>query len=175
MRIVVQRVKSASVTVEGAVVSSIGEGLVGLVGLHERDTGAELETLARKLVTAKRWDNEAGKPWRQDVRANGREILLVSQFTLNGRIGKQGRPNYAGSMSPDEARAAYGRFKERVAAQMEGEGRVMDGRFGEMMDVALVNDGPVTIVLEAVQGEKAPRAAANPVAANSPRGAARDH
>ena len=94
MRIVLQRVKSASVTVEDAVVSSIGRGVLALVGLREGDTTADLEYCAKKLCAAKLWENEEGKGWRKAARQLDYELLLVSQFTLYGDVSntKHGEP-----------------------------------------------------------------------------------
>ena len=87
MRLVLQRVKAASVTVDGKVVSSIGRGLLALVGIHESDTPADVSYCAKKLCTSKLWANDEGKPWRKSVRSSSHlEVLLVSQFTLYGSV-----------------------------------------------------------------------------------------
>lgn len=148
MRIVVQRVKSASVTVDNqGVVSEIGPGLLALVGLHATDTATDLPAMSRKLLAAKLWENEAGKPWRQSVQQKGYDVLLVSQFTLYGRLTKKNQPDYQDSMKAIPAQALYEQFVQLVQAS-HTTGVVKDGIFGAMMDVALVNDGPVTIIID---------------------------
>jgi D-tyrosyl-tRNA(Tyr) deacylase len=148
MRIVVQRVKSASVTVDGdMVVSSIGPGILALVGLHEHDTIADAEYCSKKLLACKLWENESGGQWRQGVKQKGYELLCVSQFTLYGTLSKKNQPDYKLAMKSVPAEKLYRSFLAMVREQYETE-KVQDGKFGEMMDVALVNDGPVTLVIE---------------------------
>jgi D-tyrosyl-tRNA(Tyr) deacylase len=148
MRIVVQRVKSASVTVDGdMVVSSIGPGILALVGLHEHDTIADAEYCSKKLLACKLWENESGGQWRQGVKQKGYELLCVSQFTLYGTLSKKNQPDYKLAMKSVPAEKLYRGFLAMVREQYETE-KVQDGKFGEMMDVALVNDGPVTLVIE---------------------------
>jgi len=150
MRIVVQRVKSASVSnvEEGEkVVSSIGPGLLALVGLHENDTSTDLQTCCRKLLACKLWPNENGGMWRHSVKQKDMEVLLVSQFTLYGTLSKKNQPDYKLAMKSQQAQTMWGDFVETVRQSYEPE-RVKDGVFGAMMDVQLVNDGPVTIIIE---------------------------
>ena len=147
MRIVVQRVKSASVVVEGQKVSQIGPGIMALVGLHEHDTDADLEYCCKRLVACKLWDNDNGGMWRHSVKQKGLSCLLVSQFTLYGTLSKKNQPDYKRSMKAAPARKLYGQFVEMVRDQYEAE-KVKDGVFGAMMDVELINDGPVTIIIE---------------------------
>ena len=146
MRIVVQRVKSASVTVEDKVVSCIGPGIVALVGLHVHDGPEDLEYCRKRLLACKLWANESGG-WRHSVKQKGMEVLLVSQFTLYGTLSKKNQPDYKLSMKSIPAQEMYSRFVEDVRANYEAE-KVHDGVFGAMMDVELVNDGPVTIIIE---------------------------
>lgn len=148
MRIVVQRVKSASVTVEGKVVSQIGPGLLALVGLHEHDSETDAQDLCKKLLACKLWENsESGGQWRHSVKQKGYEVLLVSQFTLYGTLSKKNQPDYKLAMKSIPAQALYTRFVELVRHNYQAD-RVMDGVFGAMMDVELVNDGPVTLMME---------------------------
>ena len=139
-------------SVEGTQISSIGRGIVALCGLHEDDNEEALRYCSKKLVAAKLWENEAGKPWRTSVsNLEGGEVLLVSQFTLYGTVaGKKHTPDFKRSMKSERASEMYEAFKEMVVAGMGegGAGRVKDGMFGAMMDVALVNDGPVTILVD---------------------------
>jgi D-tyrosyl-tRNA(Tyr) deacylase len=148
MRIVVQRVKSASVTVDGdMVVSSIGPGILALVGLHEHDTIADAEYCSKKLLACKLWENESGGQWRHGVKQKGYEVLCVSQFTLYGTLSKKNQPDYKLAMKSVPAEQLYRSFLAMVREQYETE-KIRDGKFGEMMDVGLVNDGPVTLVIE---------------------------
>lgn len=149
MRLVLQRVKSASVTVDGQVVSSVGKGILALVGLHVHDGEANLKYAAKKLVASKLWANDEGKTWRKSVKMMDYEILLVSQFTLYGTVdNKKHSPDFKLSMKNEAARETYDTFKALVAKEYGNEERIKDGRFGQMMDVALVNDGPVTLVVD---------------------------
>jgi len=145
VRIVLQRVKNASVTVEGAEISSIGPGLLLLVGVERGDGEAEADWLAEKVAGLRIFGDENGK-MNLGVRDVGGEILAVSQFTLIADTRKGKRPSFFGAAPPGEAERLFDYFCERLRA--EGVGSVKTGSFGSMMDVALVNDGPVTIVLE---------------------------
>lgn len=151
MRLVVQRVKSASVTVvEGGssiVVSSIGPGVMALVGLHEHDSQADLDYCCKKLLACKLWANDAGALWRQGVKQRNLEVLCVSQFTLYGKLTKKHQPDYKLAMKAVPAEELYHQFLDMLKSNYEEE-KIKDGVFGAMMDVALVNDGPVTIVIE---------------------------
>jgi D-tyrosyl-tRNA(Tyr) deacylase len=148
MRLVIQRVKSASVTVDSEmVVASIGPGVLALVGLHEHDTIADAEYCCKRLLACKLWENESGGQWRQGVKQKGYQVLLVSQFTLYGTLSKNNQPDYKRAMKSAPAEKLYGSFLAMVGEQYEA-GMVQAGIFGEMMDVALVNDGPVTLVIE---------------------------
>lgn len=145
MRIVLQRVKNASVTVEGAEISSIGPGLLLLVGVERGDGEAEADWLAEKVAGLRIFGDENGK-MNLGVREVGGEILAVSQFTLIADTRKGKRPSFFGAAPPGEAERLFDYFCERL--RQAGVGSVKTGSFGAMMDVALVNDGPVTIVLE---------------------------
>lgn len=152
MRLVVQRVKSASVTVDGAVVSSIGPGVMALVGLHQHDTVQDLEYCCKRLLACKLWENDAGAGWRQGVKQKGYEVLCVSQFTLYGTLSKKNQPDYKLAMKSIPAQEMYNQFLDMLKESYELE-KINDGVFGAMMDVALVNDGPVTIVIESEPNE----------------------
>ena len=150
MRLVLQRVKSASVIVNDAVVSSIGRGVVALVGLHVADDDDELQYCARKLCGSKLWANRDGKGWRQSVKQMDYEVLLVSQFTLYGEVtNKKHTPDFKKAMKSEQALETYTAFKAAVAAEYgSSEDKIKDGVFGAMMDVQLVNDGPVTLIID---------------------------
>lgn len=144
MRAVVQRVREASVTVEGRVVGTCGVGLVVLLGIAEGDGEEAARRLAAKIARLRVFENEGGRFDRSLVDVGG-EALVVSQFTLIADTGKGNRPSFTEAAAPDEAEPLY----ERFCAALEDEGlRVGRGVFGARMAVALVNDGPVTIVLE---------------------------
>ena len=145
MRIVLQRVKEASVTVEGERISSIGHGLLLLVGVAQADGESEADWLAQKISGLRIMGDEEGK-MNLSVRDVRGAVLAVSQFTLLADTRKGKRPSFVGAAPPDEAARLFDYFCQRLRAA--GVRQVETGRFGAMMDVALVNDGPVTIVLE---------------------------
>jgi D-tyrosyl-tRNA(Tyr) deacylase len=145
MRIVLQRVSEASVTVEGERVSETGRGLLLLVGVARGDGKAEADWLAEKVAGLRIFNDEEGK-MNLSVRDVGSEVLVISQFTLLADTRKGKRPSFIGAARPEEAEPLFAYFCERLRAA--GVGSVKTGVFGAMMDVALVNDGPVTIVLE---------------------------
>lgn len=144
MKAVVQRVKKASVTVDGNIVGSIGKGLMVLLGIHEHDTLNELQWMAEKLVKLRIFEDEEGK-MNISVKDVGGEILLVSQFTLYGDLKKGTRPSFIEAARPEVAIPLY----EKMIESLKSEGiHVETGIFGAMMDVELINSGPVTIILE---------------------------
>lgn len=144
MRAVVQRVSSASVTVDGELVSRIGAGLLVLVGVEKLDNLSDVATIANKLSELRIFEDENGKMNRNISQQDG-ELLLVSQFTLFGDVRRGNRPSFDGAELPERANELF----EQVAAQLTGKGhRVSKGRFRAHMRVELVNDGPVTILLD---------------------------
>jgi D-tyrosyl-tRNA(Tyr) deacylase len=145
LRIVLQRVKEASVTVAGDRISAIGPGLLLLVGVAQGDAEPEADWLAEKTAGLRIMADEEGK-MNRSVKDVGGAILAVSQFTLLADTRKGRRPSFVGAAPPEEATRLFDYFCERLRAT--GVEQVETGRFGAMMDVALVNDGPVTIVLE---------------------------
>lgn len=145
MRVVLQRVKSASVTVDRKKVSEIGPGLLLLVGVATGDGEAEADWLANKVAGLRVVADEEGKMNRSVVESGG-EVLAVSQFTLLGDARKGRRPSFVGAAPPEVAEPLFDLFCERLRGA--GVRSVQRGRFGAMMEVALVNDGPVTLVLE---------------------------
>ena len=145
MRAVIQRVSSASVTIAGAGKSSIGAGLLVLVAVGEADTREDLEWLAGKLVRLRIFKDDAGL-MNHSVQEVGGDILVVSQFTLFASTKKGNRPSYLGSAKPEVAVPLYEQF---LASLATGLGRpIHTGEFGADMQVALVNDGPVTILID---------------------------
>lgn len=148
MRAVVQRVSRASVTVEGAVVGEIGIGLAVLVGVGPWDTAAEASALAAKLVGLRIFADDAGKMNRSVLEASG-SILVVSQFTLYGDVRKGRRPSFVDAAPPEVAEPLV----RHVVDTIEANGvDVATGIFGASMEVELVNDGPVTLVLDLADG-----------------------
>ena len=145
MRIVLQRVKNASVTVGDERISEIGAGLLLLVGVASGDGEAEADWLARKISGLRIFNDREGKI-NLSVRDAGGEVLAVSQFTLLADTRKGKRPSFVGAAPPEEAERLFDYFCEGLRSS--GVDQVETGRFGAMMDVALVNDGPVTIILE---------------------------
>jgi D-tyrosyl-tRNA(Tyr) deacylase len=145
VRVVLQRVKSASVTVDGERISEIGPGLLLLVGVATGDGEAEAGWLANKVAGLRIVADDEGKMNRSVVKSGG-EVLAVSQFTLLGDTRKGRRPSFVGAAPPEVAEPLFDLFCERL--REAGVRAVETGRFGAMMDVALVNDGPVTLVLE---------------------------
>ena len=145
MRLLIQRVKNASVSVGGDELSRIGQGLLVLVGVGVEDTDEDMEYLAGKLVRLRIFDDGQGV-MNLDVRQVGGEILVVSQFTLQASTRKGNRPSYVRAAPEAVSRPMYERFTARVAELLGRE--VPTGEFGADMQVALVNDGPVTIWID---------------------------
>ena len=145
MRLLIQRVKNASVSVGGVELSRIGQGLLVLVGVGVEDTDEDMEYLAGKLVRLRIFGDEQGV-MNLDVRQVGGEVLVVSQFTLQASTRKGNRPSYVRAAPEAVSRPMYERFTARVAELLGRE--VPTGEFGADMQVALVNDGPVTIWID---------------------------
>lgn len=144
MRAVVQRVKEAKVTVAGDVVGRIGPGLLVLLGVAVGDAEADADAMADKVANLRIFADEQGQMNRSLLDTGG-EMLVVSQFTLLGDARRGRRPSYIDAASPEEANRLY----ERFVAAVRGRGlRVSTGVFRAMMDVGLVNEGPVTILLD---------------------------
>ncbi len=144
MRVVVQRVSRASVTIGGSVSGAIDRGLLVLVGFTTGDGPAEVDWMAQKVVGLRIFADDAGK-MNRSVEDVGGGVLVVSQFTLYGDASKGRRPSFIHAADPSEAVPLYEAF---VAAVRARDVPVETGEFGAMMDVELVNDGPVTLVIE---------------------------
>ncbi len=145
MRTLIQRVSSASVTVDGTVVSAIGPGLLVLFGVEEDDDGTDLDWLVNKVLNLRIFADEAGA-MNRSVLETGGDLIVVSQFTLHASTKKGNRPSFIRAARPEKATALYQRFVESLAADLGKP--VGTGVFGAHMDVALVNDGPVTIWID---------------------------
>ena len=145
MKVVVQRVKEASVSVNSKIVSSIGKGYLLLVGLGQNDTMNEVEYVARKVGKLRIFSDSEGKLNLNINQIDG-EILSISQFTLYGDTSKSNRPGFSDAMEYIKANEMYLAFNQII--RREFNVTVLEGVFGEHMDVELVNDGPVTIIIE---------------------------
>jgi D-tyrosyl-tRNA(Tyr) deacylase len=137
MRALIQRVSSASVSVDGRLISQIGPGLLVLLGVSREDTERDADWLADKVRALRVFPDAEGK---MNVSLGDREVLCVSQFTLYGDARKGNRPSYIDAAPPESAEPLYELFCERLGARR--------GVFGALMQVALVNDGPVTLLIE---------------------------
>lgn len=144
MKAVIQRVRKASVEVEGNAVGEIGPGLLVLLGVAESDESADLDFLVKKVAAMRIFPDEAGK-MNRSVQDAGGAILVVSQFTLIADTAKGNRPSFIGAARPEKAIPYYESFVEKMRAAGI---TVATGIFGADMQVSLVNDGPVTIVLD---------------------------
>jgi len=145
MRLVIQRVREASVTVENTITGQIGPGLLVLAGCAPTDDEAALTWMARKLAGLRIFNDEQGQ-MNRSVRDVGGQVLVVSQFTLLADARKGNRPSYIGAAPPTVARPLYERFVALVAQELGQP--VPTGIFGADMQVRLLNDGPVTIILD---------------------------
>lgn len=145
MRLLIQRVRRASVEIEGMIKGAIGKGLLVLVGVTHEDTEEDLEYLAQKLLKLRIFDDEQGV-MNLDVQQVEGELLVVSQFTLLASTRKGNRPSYIAAAPEAVSRPMYERFVERMAC-LTGR-KVETGEFGADMQIELVNDGPVTIWID---------------------------
>ncbi|MFO8029547.1 MAG: D-aminoacyl-tRNA deacylase [Cyclonatronaceae bacterium] len=145
MRAVVQRVSEASVTVDGKVTGRIRNGLLVLLAIHREDTDEQLRWMADKCRKLRIFEDDQGKMNRSVEDING-GILLVSQFTLYGELKKGTRPSFINSAGPEKAEAMYDGMVSLLEESMPG--MIQTGVFAAKMDVALVNDGPVTVIVE---------------------------
>ena len=150
MRVVVQRVSEASVTVDGQVSGQIGPGLLVLAGFEDADGEADLDWMAGKIVRLRIMADESGVMNRSVLEAGG-EILAVSQFTLYASVKKGNRPSWSRAVRGDVSQPLFERFVAKLAAELGKP--VPTGVFGADMQVALVNDGPVTLTIDSRQPE----------------------
>ena len=151
MKAVIQRVKNASVTVAETCISDIGQGLLVLLGVAEGDTERDADVLAAKIANLRIFSDPDDK-MNLSLLTVGGEMLVVSQFTLCADCRKGRRPDFFGAAKPDEANRLYLYFCERIKS--EGVATVKTGEFGADMQVALQNDGPVTIILDSGELKK---------------------
>ncbi len=144
MKVVLQRVSRASVRVGRRVVAAIDHGFLVLVGYASEDTEVQLQWMADKIVGLRLFADDEGK-MNRDIREVGGAILVVSQFTLYADARRGRRPSFIGAAPPEQATVKYQQFVQELGARGV---HVATGEFGAMMDVELVNDGPVTLILE---------------------------
>lgn len=150
MRAVIQRVSKASVSINNVIKSSIGKGLLILAGFEETDNDDDIDWLSAKIVQLRIFNDVSGI-MNLSVQEVGGEILTVSQFTLHAKTKKGNRPSYIRAAPPDKAIPLYNKFVNRLA-ELTGK-EVKTGEFGAMMEVGLINDGPVTIIIDTKEKE----------------------
>ena len=153
MKAVLQRVVYGSVTVGGEVVSSIGRGIVALIGIHRDDTKADMDYIVRKLVSLRMWEDDAGRRWAKSAKDLDFEILCVSQFTLY-HVMKGNKPDFHLAMAGEKSKLFYEEFLVEMK-KAHSEEKIKDGVFGAMMEVNIVNDGPVTLELDSANNAAA--------------------
>ena len=150
MRTVIQRVQSASVTIDGEIKSAIGKGLLIFLGIEDKDSEADIEWLVKKIVNLRIFDDENGVMNRSIIEVNG-EALVVSQFTLHASTKKGNRPSYIKASKPEKAIPLYNEFCDEMILAL---GKTIGtGRFGADMKVGILNDGPVTILIDSQNKE----------------------
>jgi D-aminoacyl-tRNA deacylase len=142
---VIQRVSSAAVEIEGSIKAKIGRGLLVLVGIEDVDSAEDIEWLATKIVNLRIFNDQEGV-MNVSVKDNGGDIIIVSQFTLHASTKKGNRPSYIKAAKPDIAIPIYNRFINAVEVALAKP--VQSGVFGADMKVSLLNDGPVTIIID---------------------------
>lgn len=145
MRAVIQRVSKASVTIDGSIYGQIGTGLLVLLGIEDADTTEDIEWLSSKIVNLRIFDDAAGV-MNESVKDKNGDILLVSQFTLHASTKKGNRPSYIKASKPDIAVPLYEKMIQQLTTDLGRE--IKTGSFGADMKVELLNDGPVTIIID---------------------------
>jgi D-tyrosyl-tRNA(Tyr) deacylase len=150
MRIVIQRVSKASVTIDGKLKSSIGQGLLVLIGIVDADNQEDIDFLVKKTINLRIFDDENGVMNRSILEIGG-EIMCVSQFTLHASTKKGNRPSYIKAAKPDFAIPMYNQFCLELTKALGKE--IQTGEFGADMQVELLNDGPVTIIIDSKNKE----------------------
>ncbi|WP_321347954.1 D-aminoacyl-tRNA deacylase [uncultured Draconibacterium sp.] len=148
MRVVIQKVKKASVTVEGEKISAIKNGLLILVGIENEDTQEDIDYLVKKSTQLRVFDDENGVMNHSVIDVDG-DIIVVSQFTLQANTKKGNRPSYIRAAKPDISIPMYEKFVAAMETALAK--KIGTGKFGAMMDVELINDGPVTIIIDSKQ------------------------
>ena len=150
MRIVIQRVKSAEVSVEKEISGQIETGLLLLVGIEDADDEEDIAWLSKKILNMRIFPDDE-KPMNQSVKDIDGQLLVVSQFTLHAATKKGNRPSFIKAAAPEKAERLYEKLIDRL--KIESALKVASGRFGKMMEVSLINDGPVTIIIDSKNRE----------------------
>jgi len=150
MRVVIQRVKTASVTIDGMIKDEIGPGLLVLAGIEDADDLSDIEWLGNKIAQLRIFNDEAGV-MNLSVMETGGSIMVISQFTLHAKTKKGNRPSYIKAARHEIAIPLYESFIKKLS-DITGK-RIATGEFGAMMDVSLINDGPVTIIIDTKEKE----------------------
>lgn len=150
MRTVIQRVTRASVSVDGRIISETGPGLLVLLGIEDSDGNNDIEWLCNKIVQLRIFNDKDGV-MNLSVQETGGGIMVISQFTLHARTKKGNRPSYIRAARPEVAIPLYNSFVSRLSALLGRE--IATGEFGAMMQVELINDGPVTIIIDTKEKE----------------------
>jgi D-aminoacyl-tRNA deacylase len=150
MRVVIQRVRKASVTIEDKIKDEIGPGLLVLVGIEDADCLSDVEWLSNKIAQLRIFNDEAGV-MNLSVMETGGSIMVISQFTLHAKTKKGNRPSYINAAKHEIAIPLYESFIKKLS-DITGK-RIASGEFGAMMEIGLVNDGPVTIIIDSKEKE----------------------
>ena len=150
MKVVIQRVQSAQVNVDQKVVGQISSGLLLLVGIEDADGDEDITWLSKKILNMRIFPDEE-KPMNRSVQDISGQLLVVSQFTLHASTKKGNRPSFVKAAAPEKARLLYEQLIDRL--KIESALTIESGRFGKMMEVSLINDGPVTIILDSKNKE----------------------
>ncbi len=147
MKVVIQKVKSASVTVNEKLISEIEKGFLILVGIGQNDTQKDVDYITKKILNLRIFESEKGY-FDKSIQDIDGEILFVSQFTLYGDCNKGNRPSFSHAMPPAQAKIFYQNFLDNFKKLYP---KIKDGQFGAMMQVELINDGPITIILDSIK------------------------
>lgn len=150
MKVVIQRVSQASVTIDNVVKASINKGYMILLGIEETDTTEDIDWLSKKIVGLRIFSDAEGK-MNLDIKEVNGDVLLISQFTLHAQTKKGNRPSYIKAARPEQAIPLYEQFIKQLSVDLGKQ--VFMGEFGADMKVALVNDGPVTIIIDSKNKE----------------------
>ena len=150
MKVVIQRVSEASVTIDGIVKSSISKGYMALLGIEETDSSEDIDWLSKKIVGLRIFSDAEGK-MNLDIKEVNGDVLLISQFTLHAQTKKGNRPSYIKAARPEQAIPLYEQFIKQLGFELGKP--IFTGEFGADMKVALVNDGPVTIIIDSKNKE----------------------
>jgi len=147
MKVVLQRVSSANVSVAGSLHSAISRGLVAFVGISKDDSRDDVERIANKIINIKTFESDEGAMWKRSVKDIQGDVLCISQFTLYGNTSKGNKPDFHNAMNSAPAKDMYAALLQHLRS-MYAPDKIKDGIFGEMMSVSLSNEGPVTLNLD---------------------------